>query len=102
MIRRPPRSTLFPYTTLFRSSAIGGGQPGPHEVEGIGSSFLPPVLDLGLADEIIMVHDAPAFAMCARIAAEEGILGGSSSGANVTGALQVAKKLGPGKRVVTL
>ncbi len=85
-----------------QGSAIGGGQPGPHEVEGIGSSFLPPVLDLGLADEIIMVPDAPAFAMCARIAAEEGILGGSSSGANVMGALQVAKKLGPGKRVVTL
>ena len=83
-------------------SAIGGGQPGPHEVEGIGSSFLPPVLDLGLADEIIMVPDPPAFAMCARIAAEEGILGGSSSGANVVGALQVAKKLGPGKRVVTI
>src|SRR5437764_261051 len=83
-------------------SAIGGGQPGPHEVEGIGSSFLPPVLDLGLADEIIMVSDRPAFAMVARLAAEEGILGGSSSGANLTGALQVAKKLGPGKRVVTL
>ena len=83
-------------------SAIGGGQPGPHEVEGIGSSFLPPVLDLGLADEIIMVPDRPAFAMCARIAAEEGILGGSSSGANVVGALQVAKRLGPGKRVVTI
>ena len=85
-----------------QGSAIGGGQPGPHEVEGIGSSFLPPVLDLGLADEIIMVHDAPAFAMVARLAAEEGILGGSSSGANLMGALQVAKKLGPGKRVVTL
>jgi O-acetylserine dependent cystathionine beta-synthase len=85
-----------------QGSAIGGGQPGPHEVEGIGSSFLPPVLDLGLADEVIMVPDAPAFAMVARLAAEEGILGGSSSGANVTGALQVAKRLGPGKRVVTL
>ena len=57
---------------------------------------------IGLADEIIMVPDRPAFAMCARIAAEEGILGGSSSGANVVGALQVAKKLGPGKRVVTI
>ena len=85
-----------------QGSAIGGGQPGPHEVEGIGSSFLPPVLDLGLADEIIMVPDPPAFAMCARIAAEEGILGGSSSGANVVGALQVAKRLGPGKRVITI
>src|SRR4051794_10269686 len=85
-----------------QGSAIGGGQPGPHEVEGIGSSFLPPVLDLSLANEIIMVPDAQAFAMVARIAAEEGILGGSSSGANVTGAVQVAKRLGPGKRVVTM
>ncbi len=85
-----------------QGSAIGGGQPGPHEVEGIGSSFLPPVLDLKLADEIIMVPDPPSFAMVARLAAEEGILGGSSSGANVTGAVQVAKRLGPGKRVVTI
>ena len=85
-----------------QGSAIGGGQPGPHEVEGIGSSFIPPVLDLKLADEIIMVRDEPAFKMVARLAAEEGILGGSSSGANLTGALQVAKKLGPGKRVVTI
>ncbi|HEV2720148.1 MAG TPA: cysteine synthase A [Thermoanaerobaculia bacterium] len=85
-----------------QGSAIGGGQPGPHEVEGIGSSFLPPVLDLSLANEIIMVSDAPAFAMVARLASEEGILGGSSSGANMMGALLVAKKLGPGKRVVTI
>src|SRR5438046_8491721 len=66
-----------------QGSAIGGGQPGPHEVEGIGSSFLPPVLDLTLANEIIMVPDPQAFAMVARLASEEGILGGSSSGANV-------------------
>jgi len=85
-----------------QGSAIGGGQPGPHEVEGIGSSFLPPVLDLTLANEIIMVPDPQAFAMVARLTREEGILGGSSSGANVTGALQVAQKLGPGKRVVTI
>jgi len=85
-----------------QGSAIGGGQPGPHEVEGIGSSFVPAVLDLALADEIIMVPDQPAFVMCKRLASEEGILGGSSSGANVTAALQVAKKLGPGKRVVTI
>jgi cysteine synthase A len=85
-----------------QGSAIGGGQPGVHEVEGIGSSFLPPVLDLGLSNEIIMVPDGPAFAMVKRLAAEEGILGGSSSGANVVAALQVATKLGPGKRVVTI
>ena len=85
-----------------QGSAIGGGQPGPHEVEGIGSSFVPAVLDLTLANEIIMVPDPQAFAMVARLACDEGILGGSSSGANVTGALQVAQKLGPGKRVVTI
>jgi len=85
-----------------QGSAIGGGQPGSHEVEGIGSSFLPPVLDLELAHEIIMVPDGPAFAMVKRLAGEEGILGGSSSGANVEAALQVAKKLGAGKRVVTI
>ena len=85
-----------------QGSAIGGGQPGPHEVEGIGSSFLPPVLDLALSNEIVMVPDAVAFKMVARLAAEEGILGGSSSGANVEAAVQVAKKLGAGKRVVTI
>ena len=85
-----------------QGSAIGGGQPGAHEVEGIGSSFLPPVLDLELANEIIMVPDGPAFAMVKRLASEEGILGGSSSGANIEAALQVANKLGPGKRVVTI
>ena len=85
-----------------QGSAIGGGQPGPHEVEGIGSSFIPPVLDLSLANEIIMVPDRAAFAMVGRLVAEEGILGGSSSGANVEAALQVATKLGAGKRVVTI
>jgi cystathionine beta-synthase (O-acetyl-L-serine) len=85
-----------------QGSAIGGGQPGPHEVEGIGSSFLPPVLDLALSNEIVMVPDTVAFKMVGRLASEEGILGGSSSGANVEAAVQVAKKLGAGKRVVTI
>jgi O-acetylserine dependent cystathionine beta-synthase len=83
-------------------SVLQGGAPGPHEVEGIGSSFIPPVLDRSLADEIIMVLDEPAFAMVARLAAEEGVLGGSSAGANVEAALQVARKLGAGRRIVTL
>lgn len=83
-------------------SVFTGGKPGPHEVEGIGNSFIPPVLDLSLANEIITIPDQAAFAMVRRLAAEEGILGGSSSGANVDAALQVASKLGTGKRVVTL
>ena len=85
-----------------QGSVLGGGKAGPHDVEGIGSSFIPPVLDMSLADELITVPDEPAYAMVARLAAEEGVLGGSSSGANVAAALQVAKKLGRGKRVVTL
>jgi O-acetylserine dependent cystathionine beta-synthase len=85
-----------------QGSVFAGGEPGPHEVEGIGSSFIPPVLDLSLANEIITIPDDVAFATVCRLASEEGILGGSSSGANVAGALQVAAKLGAGKRVVTL
>ena len=85
-----------------QGSVFTGGEKGPHEVEGIGNSFIPPVLDLSLASEIITITDPVAFAMVARLAAEEGILGGSSSGANVAASLQVAQRLGPGKRVVTL
>src|SRR5256885_7390912 len=86
-----------------QGSILKGGEAGPHEVEGIGaSSFIPPVLDLSLANDIIKVDDAPAFGMVRRLAAEEGILGGSSAGANVDAAVQVARRLGPGKRVVTL
>jgi cysteine synthase A len=86
-----------------QGSILKGGEAGPHEVEGIGaSSFIPPVLDLSLADEIIQVYDDPAFAMVRRLAHEEGILAGTSAGANVVAAMQVAAKLGRGKRVVTL
>jgi len=60
------------------------------------------VLDMSLADDIIMVEDEPAFAMVRRLAREEGILGASSAGANVHASLQVAEKLGRGKRLVTL
>ena len=86
-----------------QGSILKGGEAGPHEVEGIGaSSFIPLVLDLSLADDIIKVDDDPAFAMVRRMAREEGILGASSAGANLVAATQVARMLGPGKRVVTL
>jgi O-acetylserine dependent cystathionine beta-synthase len=85
-----------------QGSVLKGGTAGPHDVEGIGSSFVPPVLDMGLADEIITVVDPPAFEMVARLAREEGILAGSSAGASVHAALDVARRLGEGKNVVTV
>ena len=85
-----------------QGSILGGGVAGPHDVEGIGSSFIPPVLDMSLADEVITIVDPPAFAMVGRLAAEEGLLAGSSAGANVAAALQVARRLGDGKRIVTI
>lgn len=83
-------------------SVLGGGEPGPHDVEGIGASFIPEVLDISLADEIVMVHDDPAFEMTQRLAREEGLLCGSSSGANVKAAVDLARRLGSGKRIVTV
>lgn len=91
------------YIVEPQGSILKGGEAGPHEVEGIGAStFVPPVLDMSLANDVIRVDDDPAFDMVARLAVEEGILGASSAGANVTAALEVAKRLGKGKRVVTL
>jgi cysteine synthase len=85
-----------------QGSILQGGEPGPHKVEGIGVSFIPGNFDRSVTDRIIMVSDDDAFAMVNRLAREEGVLAGSSSGANVFAALQVAKELGPGKRVVTV
>jgi cysteine synthase A len=83
-------------------SVLGGGKPGPHKVEGIGSSFIPKTFDPAVCDEVIAVTDKDAFDTVSQLARLEGILGGSSAGANVFAAIQVAKKLGQGKRVVTI
>jgi cysteine synthase len=84
-------------------SVLGGGKPGKdHKIEGIGASFIPKIYDRKLADQVIMVHDDDAFNMVKQLAAREGVLAGSSGGANVFASLQVARKLGPGRRVVTL
>ena len=83
-------------------SILQGGEPGPHEVEGIGVSFIPDSLDTTLMDEVIMVHDDDALETSRRIARSEGFLVGGSSGANACAALQVARRLGRGKRLVTV
>lgn len=83
-------------------SILQGGEPGHHKVEGIGVSFIPGTYDPEVADEVMRVSDTDAFTMVKRLAAEEGVLAGSSSGAMVHAALNIASRLGPGRRVVTL
>ena len=83
-------------------AVLQGGKPATHKVEGIGSSFVPKTFDRSQCDEIIMVTDKDAFATVAELARMEGVLGGSSAGANVFAAMEIARKLGKGKRVVTV
>ena len=83
-------------------SVLGGGQPGPHKVEGIGNTFIPKNFDASVCNEVIKVTDADAFATVKRLAALEGVLGGSSAGANIFASLEIARRLGSGKRVATL
>jgi cysteine synthase len=85
-----------------QGSILGGGPPGPHKVEGIGVSFIPRTFDREYCDEIIAVHDPAAFTMVKRLAAEEGVLSGSSGGAAIDAAVQIAVRLGQGKRVVSV
>jgi cysteine synthase A len=85
-----------------QGSVLQGGEPGPHKVEGIGVSFVPKTFSREHCDEIIRVMDPEAFAMVRRLAAEEGVLAGSSAGAAVYAAIQIAVRLGKGKRVVTI
>ena len=95
-------SNVFAVAVTTQGSVLGGGKAGAHKVEGIGSSFIPKTFDSSVCDEVIAVNDDDAFAMVKKLAAEEGVLGGSSAGANVFAALQIAKRLGVGKKVITL
>ena len=85
-----------------QGSVLEGGEPGPHRVEGIGVSFIPATFDRAVCDRVLRVMDEPAFAMVKRLAAEEGVFAGSSAGAMLCAAVDVARELGAGKRVVTV
>jgi cysteine synthase A len=84
------------------SSVLLGGQPGPHKIEGIGIGYTPPLWDPTLVDDIVPVKTDDAKGMARRLAREEGLFAGTSSGANVVAAIQVAERLGPGAKVATL
>jgi len=84
------------------SPVLSGGKPGPHKIQGIGAGFVPDILNTNIYDQVIAVDNEDAFETSRRVAREEGILGGISSGAAIFAALQVAKELGAGKRVVAI
>ncbi len=84
------------------SSVLLGGQGGPHKIEGVGIGYTPPLWEPNLVDEVMAVRTADAKDMARRLAREEAIFAGTSSGANVIAAIRVARQLGPGSTVVTL
>ncbi len=84
------------------SAVLSGGEPGPHRIDGIGAGFYSPVLNPRIYDEVIPVTDEDAFETSRRLALEEGLLVGASSGAAMWAALQVARRLGRGKRIVVI
>jgi cysteine synthase A len=84
------------------SSVLRGGPAGPHGIEGVGIGYTPPLFEPSLVDEIVPVPTGTAMEMARRLAREEALFAGTSSGANVIAALQVAERLGPRATVVTL
>jgi cysteine synthase A len=84
------------------SSVLRGGLPGPHKIEGVGIGYTPPLWDPSVIDEILPIGTDEAKAMARRLAREEGVFVGTSSGANVLAAIQIGERLGPGATVVTL
>lgn len=85
-----------------KSPVLTGGQPSPHKIQGIGANFIPDIFDNDVVDEILNIDEDTAYLYAKRLAAEEGILCGISSGANIAAAIIIAKRLGEGKRVLTI
>ncbi|ABY92737.1 cysteine synthase A [Thermoanaerobacter brockii subsp. lactiethylicus] len=86
----------------YSAAVLSGKEPGPHKIQGIGAGFIPKVLDKNVIDEVIAVKDEDAFEVTRLLAKKEGILGGISTGASLWAAIEVAKKLGKGKKVLAI
>lgn len=84
------------------SPVLSGGKPGPHKIQGIGAGFVPETLNTEVYDSIIQVSNEDSYETARRLAREEGVLGGVSSGAAVFAALEVARRLGSGKKVLAI
>ena len=84
------------------SAVLGGGPPGPHKIEGIGIGYVPPLWNPSVIDAIVPIATADAKEMARRLAREEGLFAGTSSGANVLAAIRMGQELGPKATVVTL
>ena len=84
------------------SAVLSGGIPGKHQIQGIGAGFIPDNVDLSVIDETITISDSKAFETTKLVAAKNGLLLGISSGANIAAAYEIAKKLGKGKKVLTI
>ncbi|MBN19093.1 MAG: cysteine synthase [Chloroflexi bacterium] len=95
---KPKLIALEPSQSPFLTTGKGGA----HKVEGIGLGFAPPFLDKDKLDSVKSVDQDKAFDMCRLLAREEGLFGGGSTGLNICAAIEIAKEIGPGKKVVTL
>lgn len=85
-----------------KSPVLTGGNPSPHKIQGIGANFIPDIFDSNIVDEILSIDEEMAYSYARRLAVEEGILCGISSGSNVAAAVIMARRLGEGKRVLTV
>jgi len=101
-LRRHKKEVRIVAVEPAESPVLSGGPPGAHTIDGIGAGFVVPMWEKGLADEMERVSTDEAVAMAFRLAREEGLFAGTSTGANVIAALRLAERLGPGARVVTV
>lgn len=86
----------------YESAVMNGGQPKIHNIQGIGEGFIPELVRMDMIDQVIAIKTDDAMNMMARIAREEGLLVGTSSGANILASLEIAEKIGSGKTIVTI